>query len=108
MLAIHIAFVLLALLDVFKLNLNQGLLAQLCSFFIVLVSAAILFFKNNGNPQVFTFRLLILTTTQLLGYLSIVLALIYTNQATTFIFYLLGLALSVLIIQTSYIVRRLK
>lgn len=108
MLAIHLAFVLLSVFGVFQLNLNQALAAQLSSFFIVLISSAILFFNNKGNPHAFTLRLLILTTTQLLGYLSILLALIYTNQAEAFIFYLLGLALSVLIIQTSYIVRRLK
>lgn len=108
MFAIHVAFVLLAFLHIFKLSLNQVLLAQLSSLFIVLVSAAILFLKNNGNQSAFTFRLLILTTTQMLGYLSVLLAFIYTNQANAFVFYLLGLALSVLVIQTSYIVRRLK
>jgi hypothetical protein len=108
MLAIHGAFAILALLSIFKINSNQLLLAQLSSLFIILVSTAILFLKNNGNQSVFTFRLLILMTTQMLGYLSILLAFIYTNQAAQFVFYMLGLALSVLVIQTSYLVRRLK
>lgn len=108
MFAIHVAFLLLAILDIFKLTLSQISAAQISSLFIVLVSAVILFFKNNGNQSAFTMRLLVLTTTQMLGYLSVLLALIYTNQATYFIFYLLGLSLAVLVIQTSYIVRRLK
>jgi hypothetical protein len=108
MLAIHGAFTILALLSIFKINSNQLLLAQLSSLFIILVSTAILFLKNNGNQSAFTFRLLILMTTQMLGYLSILLAFIYTNQAAQFVFYMLGLALSVLVIQTSYLVRRLK
>jgi hypothetical protein len=108
MLAIHGAFAILALLSIFKINSTQLLLAQLSSLFIFLVSAAILFLKNNGNQSAFTFRLLILMTTQMLGYLSILLAFIYTNQAAQFVFYMLGLALSVLVIQTSYLVRRLK
>jgi hypothetical protein len=95
-------------LSIFKINSNQLLLAQLSSLFIILVSTAILFLKNNGNQSAFTFRLLILMTTQMLGYLSILLAFIYTNQAAQFVFYMLGLALSVLVIQTSYLVRRLK
>ena len=108
MLAIHGAFAILALLSIFKINATQLLLAQLSSLFIILVSTAILFFKNTGDQSAFTFRLLILMTTQMLGYLSILLALIYTNQAAQFVFYMLGLALSVLVIQTSYLVRRLK
>ena len=108
MFAIHVAFLLLAILDIFKLTLSQVMLAQLSSLFIIIASAFILFFKNNGNQSAFTLRLLVLTTTQMLGYLSVLLALIYTNQATYFIFYLLGLSLAVLVIQTSYIVRRLK
>jgi hypothetical protein len=108
MLAIHGAFAILALLSIFKINSNQLLLAQLSSLFIILVSTAILFLKNNGNQTAFTFRLLILMTTQMLGFLSILLAFIYTNQAAQFVFYMLGLALSVLVIQTSYLVRRLK
>lgn len=108
MLAIHGAFAILALLSIFKINSNQLLLAQLSSLFIILVSTAILFLKNNGNQSAFTFRLLILMTTQMLGYLSILLAFIYTDQAAQFVFYMLGLALSVLVIQTSYLVRRLK
>jgi hypothetical protein len=108
MLAIHGAFAILALLSIFKINSTQLLLAQLSSLFIILVSTAILFLKNNGNQSAFTFRLLILMTTQMLGYLSILLAFIYTDQAAQFVFYMLGLALSVLVIQTSYLVRRLK
>ncbi len=108
MLAIHGAFAILALLEIFKISSSHLLLAQLSSFFIILVSAAILFLKNTGDQSAFTFRLLILMTTQMLGYLSILLAFIYTNQATQFVLYMLGLALSVLVIQTSYLVRRLK
>lgn len=108
MLSIHLAFAFLDLIGIFDLTQRELLIAQLSSFFIILISTGILFFQNNGNPEAFTMRLLILTTAQLLGYLSVLLALIYTDQNSTFIFYLLGLALAVLVIQTSYIVRRLK
>lgn len=81
---------------------------QCTSFLLVLISACILFIKNNGDPVVQTFRLLIIFITQLLGYLSMSLALIYTDQSVALVLYLLSLSLSVLILQTSYLVRRLK
>ncbi len=108
MLSIHVVFALLDFIGIFKLTQRELFIAQFSSSFIILISAAILFFQNNGNPEDFTLRLLVLTTTQMLGYLSVLLALIYTNQPIYFIFYLLGLSLAVLVIQTSYIVRRLK
>lgn len=108
MLSIHLAFAFLDFIGIYKLTQRELLIAQFSSFFIILISTGILFFQNKGNPEAFTLRLLVLTTTQMLGYLSVLLALIYTNQATYFIFYLLGLSLAVLVIQTSYIVRRLK
>lgn len=84
------------------------LAVQLTSALLVLISAGILFVKNNNDPAAQTFRFLIVSVTQLLGYLSASLALIYTDQSTELVLYLLGLALSVLILQTSYLVRRLK
>ncbi|MEN9743612.1 MAG: hypothetical protein RLZZ65_1417 [Bacteroidota bacterium] len=108
MLAIHVAFLILAFIDLFQLNTQQLIASQLGSALIMLLSVAILFFRHNGNQAAFTFRFLILTTVQMLGYLSILLAFIYTNQDTVTVFYLLALALAILVIQTSYLVRRLK
>ena len=106
--SVHFVFIILQLSAVFKLPIEQMLSVQLVSFILVLLSAAILFVKNNGDQAAQTFRFLIISVTQLLGYLSACLALIYADQTTELVLYLLGLALSVLILQTSYLVRRLK
>jgi hypothetical protein len=106
--AVHLVFLFLVLLGVFELSYKQLCSVQVTSMFLVLTSAGILFVKNNGDPTAQTFRFLILNVTQLLGYLSVSLALIYTDQSVESVLYLLGLSLSVLILQTSYLVRRLK
>ena len=107
LLAVHLVFLILALVRVFELPLKQLLSIQLTSLLLILISAGILFIKNNGDAAQ-TFRFLIISVTQLLGYLSASLALIYTDQSVELVLYLLGLSLSVLILQTSYLVRRLK
>lgn len=84
------------------------LIVQLASLLLILLSAAILFTKNSGDPAAQTFRFLIISVVQLLGYLSVSLALIYTDQDAVLVLYVLGLSLSILILQTSYFVRRLK
>ena len=106
--AVHFVFVILYLTAIFKIPFGQMFAVQCTSFLLVLISACILFIKNNGDPVVQTFRLLIIFVTQLLGYLSMSLALIYTDQSVALVLYLLSLSLSVLILQTSYLVRRLK
>ena len=98
----------LALVGIFELPLEQLWSIQFISLLLVLISAGILFIKNNGDAVAQTFRFLIISVTQLLGYLSVSLALIYTDQSVELVLYLLGLSLSVLILQTSYLVRRLK
>lgn len=108
LMAVHLVFLILALVGVFELPFKQLWSIQLTSILLVLISASILFIKNNGDPAAQTFRLLIISVTQLLGYLSASLALIYTDQSVELVLYLLGLSLSVLILQTSYLVRRLK
>lgn len=108
LLAVHLVFLILALAGVFELPLKQLWSIQFISLLLVLISAGILFIKNNGDPAAQTFRFLIISVTQLLGYLSASLALIYTDQSVELVLYLLGLSLSVLILQTSYLVRRLK
>ena len=108
LLAVHFVFVILYLTAIFRIPFGQMFAVQCTSFLLVLISACILFIKNNGDPVVQTFRLLIIFVTQLLGYLSMSLALIYTDQSVALVLYLLSLSLSVLIIQTSYLVRRLK
>ena len=108
LLAVHFVFVILYLTAIFTIPFGQMFAVQCTSFLLVLISACILFIKNNGDPVVQTFRLLIIFVTQLLGYLSMSLALIYTDQSVALVLYLLSLSLSVLILQTSYLVRRLK
>ena len=108
LLAVHFVFVILYLTAIFRIPFGQMFAVQCISFLLVLISACILFIKNNGDPVVQTFRLLIIFVTQLLGYLSMSLALIYTDQSVALVLYLLSLSLSVLILQTSYLVRRLK
>lgn len=108
LLTVHFVFILLNLTAVFNLAFSKVLAVQLASIFVVLLSTGILFIKNNGDALAQTFRFLILMVTQMLGYLSISLALIYTDQQLALVLYLLGLSMSVLAIQTSYLVRRLK
>jgi hypothetical protein len=106
--AVHLVFLILAFLSVFELPWKQILSIQLTSLLLILISAGILFIQNKGDAAAQTFRFLIISVTQLLGYLSASLALIYTDQSVELVLYLLGLSLSVLILQTSYFVRRLK
>lgn len=106
--SVHLVFVILQMGAVFQFPIKQLLALQLTSMLLVFISAGILFIKNNHDPAAQTFRFLIVSVTQLLGYLSACLALIYSDQSTELVLYLLGLALSVLILQTSYFVRRLK
>jgi hypothetical protein len=108
LLAVHIVFFVLALIGVFHLPFQDVGSILGTSFLLVLASAGILFIRNNGDAAAQTFRFLVISVTQLLGYLSTSLALIYTDQSVELVLYLLGLSLSVLIIQTSYLVRRLK
>jgi hypothetical protein len=108
LLAVHIVFFVLALIGVFHLPFQDVGSILVTSFLLVLASAGILFIRNNGDAAAQTFRFLVISVTQLLGYLSTSLALIYTDQSVELVLYLLGLSLSVLILQTSYLVRRLK
>lgn len=106
--SVHLVFVILQLCAVFQFPFKQMLALQMTSMLLVFISAGILFIKNNHDPAAQALRFLIVSITQLLGYLSACLALIYTDQSWDLVLYLLGLALSVLILQTSYLVRRLK
>lgn len=78
------------------------------SAFIELIGLLILYGKKKANPQADTFRLLIMITVQLLSFLSVCLALIYTNQSNALVLHLLGLATTLIVVQTVFIVRRLK
>jgi hypothetical protein len=78
------------------------------SGFIALVGLLILFVKKEKNPQADTFRLLIMITVQLLSFLSICLALIYTNQSNALVLHLLAIALVMITTQTIYLAKRLK
>lgn len=78
------------------------------SGFIALVGLLILFVKKEKDPQADTFRLLIMITVQLLSFLSICLALIYTNQSNALVLHLLAIALVMITVQTIYLAKRLK
>jgi uncharacterized membrane protein YwzB len=78
------------------------------SGFIALLGLLILFVKKEKDPQADTFRLLIMITVQLMSFLSIFLALIYTNQPNSLVLHLLGLALTIKTVQTIYLAKRLK
>jgi hypothetical protein len=78
------------------------------STLIALVGILILYARKSEVPQADAFRLLIMITVQLLSFMSVSLALIYTNQSETLVFHLLGLAMTLIVVQTVFIVRRLK
>lgn len=78
------------------------------SGFIALVGLLILFVKKEKDPQADTFRLLILITVQLLSFMSICMALVYTNQSDAIVLHLLAIALVMITAQTIYLAKRLK
>jgi hypothetical protein len=78
------------------------------SGFIALVGLLILFVKKEKDPQADTFRLLILITVQLLSFMSICMALVYTNQPDAIVLHLLAIALVMITAQTIYLAKRLK
>ena len=87
--------------------------ADLCfcigtSGFIAFLGLLILYLKKEKNPQIDTFRLLIMITVQLLSFLSVCLALIYTNQSNDLVIHLLAIALAMIAVQTIYLANRLK
>lgn len=106
--AVHFVFIILQITGVFHIDIRQMLVVQSASLLLLLLSTSILFVKKTADTTSLTFRLLVLSVAQLLGYLSACLALIYSDQPTEMVLYLLGLSLCVLIMQTSYLVRRLK
>ena len=106
--AVHLVFFIFYLISIFEISFDGMWIVQLASLLLILLSAAILFIKNSGDAAAQTLRLLIISVVQLLGYLSISLALIYSDQDVVLVLYALGLSLSILILQTSYFVRRLK
>jgi hypothetical protein len=91
-----------------KLTPKDTLFCIGTSAFIELIGLLILYAKKEADPQADTFRLLIMITVQLLSFLSVCLALIYTNQSNNLVLHLLGLALTLIVVQTVFIVRRLK
>jgi hypothetical protein len=91
-----------------NLTPNDTLFCVGTSAFIEFVGLLILYVKKEVDPQADTFRLLIMITVQLLSFLSVCLALIYTNQSNNLVLHLLGLSMTLIFVQTVYIVRRLK
>ena len=101
-------FYLFTLTNLSNLAPSDALFCIGTSLFIELVGLLILYAKKEIDPQADTFRLLIMITVQLLSFLSVCLALIYTNQSNNLVLHLLGLALTLIVVQTVFIVHRLK
>jgi len=68
--------------------------------FIYMLSLLIFHAGKKHTPETFVFRFLTLTTIQMLAFLSIVTALIYTKQTRTSIFVDLFFFLTLLVLQT--------
>ena len=102
------SFYLITLSNWSNLSQSDTLFCIGTSAFIELIGLLILYAKKKADPQADTFRLLIMITVQLLSFLSVSLALIYTNQSNALVLHLLGLALTLIVVQTVFIVRRLK
>ncbi len=107
--SVHVVFVILQLTKVFNIDIQHMLVVQFISLLITFLSAAVLFVNNNnGDASAQIIRLIVLIVLQLIGYMSSCAALILTYKPRTLVMYLLSMALSVLVFQTSYFVRRLK
>ena len=107
--SVHVVFVILQLTKVFNIDIQHMLVVQFISLLITFLSAAVLFVNNNnGDASAQIIRLIVLIVLQLIGYMSSCAALILTYKPRTLVMYLLSMALSVLVFQTSYLVRRLK
>jgi hypothetical protein len=102
------SFYLLTMTKLSHLSFGDTLFCIGTSAFIELIGLLILYAKKKADPQADTFRLLIMITVQLLSFLSVCLALIYTNQSNALVLHLLGLAMTLIVVQTVFIVRRLK
>lgn len=107
-LVIFVIFYLFTLSKFSNLAGSDSLFCIGTSAFIGLIGLLILYVKKEVDAFADTFRLLIMITVQLLSFLSICLALIYTNQSNQLVLHLLALALVMIICQTIYIARQLK
>ncbi|MEN9988657.1 MAG: hypothetical protein RLZZ585_1696 [Bacteroidota bacterium] len=101
-------FYLFTLTEWSALSNSDALFCIGTSGFIALVGLLILFVKKEKDPQADTFRLLILITVQLLSFMSICMALVYTNQSDAIVLHLLAIALVMITAQTIYLAKRLK
>lgn len=106
--SVHAVFVILQLTKVFNIDFQHMLVVQFISLLITFLSAAVLFVNNSGDPSAQIIRLIVLIVLQLIGYMSSCAALILSHKPRSLVMYLFSMALSVLIFQTSYFVRRLK
>jgi len=107
-LVIFVIFYLFTLSKFSNLAGSDSLFCTGTSAFIGLIGLLILYVKKEVDAFADTFRLLIMITVQLLSFLSICLALIYTNQSNQLVLHLLALALAMIVCQTIYIARQLK
>ncbi|MFM1946917.1 MAG: hypothetical protein RL207_1200 [Bacteroidota bacterium] len=101
-------FYLFTLTEWSALSNSDALFCIGTSGFIALVGLLILLVKKEKDPQADTFRLLILITVQLLSFMSICMALVYTNQSDAIVLHLLAIALVMITAQTIYLAKRLK
>ena len=105
--AIPIAIYLLAVhLELFRIHY---FLAHFCAGvvgFIFTLSVFILHFNISNKPEEFVSRYLIMTTVQILSFLSLITALIYTGKPRIIVFHTLFLFLILLIFQTISLIRK--
>lgn len=90
------------------LSPKETVIILLFASIISLIGLFILYFKKDNDPQKNTFRLLIMISVQLLSFLTVSLAMIYTKQSKVFILTFLALCLCLIIAQTIFLVRSLK
>jgi hypothetical protein len=82
----------------------DGLLISVITFFIYTSTSAISFFYKAKDFD-FVLRVLLLITLQMLFFLSVALALIYTRDDLPLILFFLGEFLVLLVIQTFVLIR---
>lgn len=82
----------------------EGILISIITFFIYSSTSAVSFFYKAKEFD-FVLRVLLLITLQMLFFLSVALALIYTRDDLALVLFFLGVFLLLLVIQTFVLVR---
>jgi len=84
-----------------KIELYLGNFAALSMLFIFTVSVLIMNIGSDTKPESFVFRYLTMTTVQMLSFLAIVTAFIFTKKPTIIVFHSLALFGVLLVFQSA-------